>query len=172
MIYRIDDVCQSTLFSGSQRKAFEEKPPFEWFKEATELLKGRAVKLAVVAEGVDHYPEWVIYINEHPEWEIACHGLEHTIYKKLPPQIVVSSLVVAKWKLENTFGREVAELHLPKLKWSENLVGLAELAGLRLMNERTNIDDYLKDRKGNEVYFHYWNKRQLGVLKQCLAQQE
>jgi peptidoglycan/xylan/chitin deacetylase (PgdA/CDA1 family) len=172
MIWRLDDVLQSTLYSQNQRDAFKEKGPFEWFKEAVELLKGQEVKLAIVAEGIDHYPEWVEYIKAHPEWEIACHGLEHRIYKWLPPQVTVGSLIVAKWKLEETFKREVTELHLPKLLWHENLVGLAKLAGFKLMDERINIDNWVENPRGNEVYFHFWNKRQINVLKKCLLTNE
>lgn len=166
--FRVDDVLQSTLFTSPQLASQMMKPLFSWFKETMDLLQGQNVKLAVVSEGIHYYPEWSSYIKEHPEWKIVCHGLEHKVYKHLPADIAVSSLKVAKYNLEEAFGQEVTEFHLPKLFWHVRLVGLTELAGMQLMNERTTLESWLEEPRDCEVYLHYWNPKDLDRLKQVL----
>lgn len=172
MVFRIDDVLQSCLFSTFQKQYFQKQPPFEWFKEAVEIVKDHPVKLAVVAEGINHYPEWVELIQSHPEWEIACHGLEHVIYKKMPEKIITSSLIVARWKLETTFKRVVTEFVPPWMLSHENLTTPLLVSGMELSHQRTSIDDLDKHPEAKEVYFHFWNRRQLGLIKDYVASQK
>ncbi len=161
----VHDVLQSTLFSPNQLNALKEKSFFEWFKECMEILEGKDVTLAIVAEGIDSQPEWVEYIKQHPEWSLQVHAWEHRTMTRLSDKEFVRHLTMAKNKIQETFDIDPGIYFPPKLKWTKNTDNIAESIGLREHHNRWRPAHWLSDHTIKEIYIHFWNANDLAIIK-------
>ena len=168
---RVDDVLQPGLFSIHQRKVFAIKTPFEWFKEATGQLENYPLVLAIVADGIKVYPEWIDFIKKHPLWKVECHGWEHRTYSRLPYEEMVSQLRRAKEEIEKTFNQEVKEFYPPKLKYNDLTSKASQEVGLLEMRERFRPVHWFADKSIKSIYFHYWDKNHIQQINKILCQQ-
>ena len=166
--FRIDDVLQSTNFSPAEQEAFSIKPPFEWFKDATEVFEDRYVKLAIVAEGIDSQPEWVEYIKAHKNWEVQVHCWEHKVMKWMSEQELLTEIKMAKEKIEQTFNQRCTQFFPPKHYHSDNMWRATRDLGLSLMMERYIPDHYFNYGNIADVYFHFWNPGQIEQVRRIL----
>jgi peptidoglycan/xylan/chitin deacetylase (PgdA/CDA1 family) len=170
---RVDDVLQSTYFSSNQLLAWKVKPPFAWFIEATEKWHNYPLVLAVVAEGIPKYSEWVDYIKAHPKWVVQSHGWEHRNYRHLNYGTMVELLKKSKVALEEVFGREVTEFYPPKLEWDDRTQLAAKEAGMVEVRDRFRPIYWIRDRSITSIFFHFWNETNLKEMEKVwLALQE
>lgn len=158
---RIDDVLQFGRFSSSQLNAFAIRSPFEWFKIATLGWEDYPLILAVIADGIDEYPEWVRFIKYHPQWRVECHGWDHRDYRKTSVAEGTKLLIEARKKIEDAFECEVHEFYPPWMKHNETTKAQAEFAGLTEVIEEALPNKWLLDNKVPNFYFHYWSQKHI-----------
>ena len=169
--FRVDDVLQTTQFSTAQLEMVAIKPFFSWFKEAVAPFENDYLKLAVVAEGILVDKEWIDYIKAHPNWEVQCHGMYHTIMSSLPEETVYQELKQAKELIEDTFGQKVTQFYPPKHYESENIYRACRRLRLSVMLDRDIPENWFEHPNMREVYWHFWNPKQNLQVKEILNAQ-
>jgi len=143
------------------KRAERIKPFFEWFKESDKFFADNNIPLilAVLADGIDHYPEWVEYVkNNLYRYEIALHGHTHMSYLKLDRNQGYEKLARAKEKIENTLGVEVKRWIVPFGKralpeWGQEV------------SKKLNVNFHTKNNPFPHFYFHYWKQDSVERIK-------
>ena len=113
---RIDDVLLLNNLTGSMKNCLRHNTFFGHFKEMDKILERlkNPVVLTVMAEGIEHYPEWVEYIRARQDrFIIELHGYSHFYYKGMSEEEAYFSLGLAKTKIEETFGVKVTRWYVP-----------------------------------------------------------
>ena len=109
------------------------------------------VILAIVAEGIPEYPEWVQYIKERQHrYTIQLHGLSHPYYKAMTEDEGYRDLLCAKWMIEKEFDIQVTRWYVPfgRLYFPEWSLRVCERLGIKLNNAGSPAEHH---------YFHFWN---------------
>ena len=130
--------------------------------------------LAICAEGIDIYPEWVNYIikNKH-RYKIELHCNKHQNYKFLPRKKIIKELDFALNKLWITFGVEPTIWYPPKGRKGEpeDKDGICEELGIECFKQIGKVDAkfWLKNPdKYPHVNFHFWHQGQCEHVKQII----
>lgn len=158
---RNDDVLLVGTLTPVMKIALREKSFFEWFKESDKFFEENNIPctLAILAEGIDIYPEWVEYIKQRKHrFKIEMHGWHHTNYASMPKDYAVKLLKEAKKKIEETFDVKVDRWYAPFSKkgfpewWqkTESLIG---------------VKFHTKGNPKRHFYFHYWNEKSVNKIK-------
>ena len=109
--------------------------------------------LTVLAEGIEHYPEWVQYIQlRKHRYTIELHGYSHHYYKGMTEEEAYQSLDKARNMIETTFDVKVSRWYVPFGRhyfpeWS-----------LRVC-DRLRLKFHTRGGTKRHFYFHYWNSR-------------
>ncbi len=113
---RIDDVLLYKTLTSSMGRALNRGSYFEQFKEFDKFFEENNVMttLAICADGIDQYPEWVEYIkkNKH-RYKIEMHCLTHMNYRNQSMEFGLKHLSEAKKKIEKTFDVKVTRWYVP-----------------------------------------------------------
>lgn len=162
---RIDDVLINKNLTPPMVISLRKAPFFEQFKEFDAFFDKHNITciLAVVADGIDVYPEWVEYIkkNKH-RYHIELHGLNHYNYTGIDAEQGYRDLLEGKRKIEEAFGVKVTKWYVPFMRkgmpeWGKEVCGRL---GIGLNNA---IDGTKRHYRG-----HYWNpkdvKRLTGIM--------
>lgn len=179
---RCDDVLQTSLFSGPQKRYFGIKPPFEWFKEADQLFEqyNYPCTLAVLAEGIDKCSDWVDYIKKNQNrYKIELHGSAHLKYGRFETgKELFNNLKEAIDKIETTFETEITTWYVPwgRKGWNKHSEDVCRSLGITLgipqqkINPKRWLIGYNKEEKPPffHINFHYWYLLEIGHIKQVL----
>src|SRR3990167_7121654 len=113
---RIDDVLLHEEKTYVMKKALAYGSYFEQFKKFDKFFEKHGVMttLAICADGISEYPEWVEYIkkNKH-RYKIEMHCLTHLNYRNRTAEFGIKHLAEAKKKIEMTFGVKVTRWYTP-----------------------------------------------------------
>ena len=168
---RNDDVLIYGNLTSRMCQAMEHKSMFEWFKETDGWFEERNIPmiLAVLTDGIDHYPEWVDYIKQRQHrYRIELHGHTHINYRHILNENKLYDLLMpAKEKLEETFSTRITRWYAPFSRGGFP-GGNAEI-GMRVC-ERMGMKFHTK---GNgpipHRHFHYWNPEGIARIKEILS---
>lgn len=172
---RNDDVLQATLWTKRGRKYLRKKTAFELFLEADKPFEQYQYPciLAVIADGIDVYPEWVEYIkkNKH-RYIVELHGLSHRYYCDLTEEEGERKLRTAREKIEDTFETKISTWYITfgRRKAPEWGQRVCDRMGIKYDLPRTKRGPglWLKNYylKGGVTYpfkhinFHFWHPEQ------------
>lgn len=153
---RIDDVLLLNNLTGSMKNSLRNGNTFfNHFKIADktfEKLKNPVI-LTLLAEGIEHYPEWVEYIKERKHrYIIELHGYSHFYYQGMSEEEAYQSLAKARDMIEKTFDVKVSRWYVPFGRhyfpeWSFRVC------------DRLGLKFHTKGGVTRHFYFHYWNTR-------------
>lgn len=168
---RNDDILIYENLTPSMCRARKEKSMFEWFKETDRWFEERNITmiLAVLADGIEPFPEWVEYVKERKHrYRIELHGHTHINFRHILDEDKIYDLIMpAKEKVENAFGVEVTRWYTPFGR--RGFPGGTAEIGMRVC-ERMGIRFHTK---GNgpipHRYFHFWNTKSINTMKELLA---
>ena len=158
------DVLQFNCYSSLQFNAQRTRPMFNWFKYAVKRID-RPMTLAVLASGIDKMPEWTEFIKNDKRFKIECHGWEHRDYKRMDVGEIYSWLLMAKEKLEATFGQPVTRFFPPRMRLRQETIDGAKMAGLKTVTKFKNPGRY---KNGLILDFHYWIQSDIDGVLRCL----
>lgn len=111
------------------------------------------VILTILAEGIEHYPEWVQYIKlRKHRYTIELHGYSHHYYKGMTEEEAYQSLDKARRMIEDTFDVKVSRWYVPfgRHYFPEWSLRVCERLGLKF---------HTRGGTTRHFYFHYWNSR-------------
>lgn len=148
-------------------KALNRGTWFEQFKEFDKFFEEHNIVtiLAVLADGIDQYPEWVEYINKNKHrYRIEMHGLSHLNYRNRNAKFGLNNLAEAKKKIENVFGCKVTRWYVPFAirgfpKWGPEV---CEKLGIRF--------NVALDQTKKHYRCHYWNPKDVERIKRVAKQ--
>lgn len=162
---RNDDVLIHENYTRPMVRALMVKPMFDWFKDTDQWFEERNIPmiLAVVADGIDVYPEWVEYVKARQHrYRIELHCHTHINFRHLDEDTIYDLLMPAKDKIEKTFDCEVHRWYAPFSK--RGFPGGDATLGMKVA-ERMGIRFHTK---GNgpipHRYFHFWNPRSVDSI--------
>ena len=170
ILLRNDDVLMLTTTTKHQVAAQKKKSFFEWFVESDKIFEEYDCPsvLAVLAEGIDVYPEWVKYIKERQHrFRIELHGYTHLWYHRLSSEDGYRTLKYAKDKIEDTFGVHVSTWYIPfcgkswSVSWRREV---CERLGVRF-DVLDDLDTVYQHR------YHYWNPLEVEKVKGMVKHQ-
>lgn len=150
---RVDDVLLVNPNTGSMKISLRNRSYFDYFQEADKLFAQYNIPciLAILAEGIDVYPEWVEYIkkNKH-RFIIEMHGWHHSYYVNYTEEEGYQILKNAKDKIEKTFNVKVGRWIVPHGKhyfpsWIQPVM---DRLGLKINNRGIGCRVWV---------LHYWN---------------
>jgi len=165
---RCDDVLQITPASHNQAKQMKGMGLFEHFLEADKVFEefNYPMTLAIVAEGIEHYPEWVEYLKKHKDrYVFELHGLRHVNHSRHSVNQLRRDLETAKNMIEETFGGKVTTWYQPWGRKGENdrMDEACKVIGIKAYHQVGKVDAKIwlyNDKKGRDnlehVNFHYW----------------
>lgn len=167
---RNDDILLYDTLTPSMCRARKIKPMFEWFKETDKWFEERNIPmiLAVLADGIDPFPEWVEYIKERKHrYRIELHGHTHKNFRHtLDENEIYDLLMPAKEKLEKTFDIKVNRWYAPFSR--KGFPGGTADIGMRVA-ERMGIKFHTKGNgKIPHRYFHFWDPRSVLRIQRFL----
>jgi len=183
--FRCDDVLQYDSWGRTQRWLFSKKDPFECFKEVDKIFKKYNFPciLAIVAQGIDMYPEWVQYIkdNQH-RYKIELHGYFHhnrRVLQKMGEERLYRELLAGIKRIKETFGMNVTTFYVPfgKEGLGPNTEKVCRRLGIKCMAPHKNDSDIWlwlwRSHRGrlssfSHVNFHFWHKRQVEATEEIL----
>jgi peptidoglycan/xylan/chitin deacetylase (PgdA/CDA1 family) len=113
---RCDDVLQISPASHNQVEQMKGMTLFEHFLEADKPFAkyNYPMILAIVAEGIEHYPEWVEYLKANKDrYVFELHGLRHINHSRLSVNQLRRDLETAKNMIEETFDTKVTTWYQP-----------------------------------------------------------
>ncbi len=123
---RDDDVLQFGFFTPTMKKVVSGKSLFEYFLEIDKYFEkyDYPCTLAIVADGISQYPEWVQHIKMNIDrYKIELHGLCHRNYKSLSREDLLEELRKAKYLIEDTFQKRITRWFVPFGRHGRNLFG-------------------------------------------------
>ena len=130
-----------------------------------EPLKDTPCILACIAHGVQD-TEWVDYIKEHPLWTVEFHGLTHSDYRRMGIEETVHDFDEGRRLLEETFGYAPTKFFAPRHRLSDITVQVALDFGMKVVEEKRTIQDYIEDPKIDRCYAHFWQPRDIARVKE------
>lgn len=176
---RNDDILQTTdTLTAAQKSDLRGRSMFEAFLEADSVFDRYSYPctLAVIAEGVRDYPQWVRFIRNHSDrYHIQLHGFTHRNYALVGRKKFVFEIGMAKKILEETFEVPITVWYAP---WGRKGVPtfakeVCEHLGLCLYEQTGKVDAKLwfrNPQKYTHVNFHFWNDAQVEHVKRILCQ--
>ena len=179
---RNDDVLQIAAATKHQLKCLEGRSFFDHFVGADEMFAeyNYPCILAVLAEGITFYPQWVEYIkkNKH-RFKIELHGFNHINYRNLSKEELKSILGDSKKRIEDAFETEITTWYLPFGRKGENPYGeeVCQELGITYDKQTRKIDARLwlkhyqetKESLFPHMNFHYWYKPQVDYVNKILC---
>jgi len=165
---RNDDVLQHEHFTAQSVNALKVKPMFEWFKDTDLWFEEKNIPmiLAVVANGIDVFPEWVDYIKQRQHrYQIELHCHTHIMMRHLAEEKIYDMLMPAKEKIEKTFGTLVTRWYVPYSR--KGYPGGTKEIGKRVC-ERMGIKFENDGNPLRHFYFHYWSPWSVAKIKRVL----
>ena len=180
--FRNDDVLQIGHATVHQSYHIEGKDVFQLFLEVDKWFEkfNYSCTLAILAEGIEHYPEWVEHIkkNKH-RYKIELHGLHHDHYNILSREKGKADLVEAIEKIEKTFGCKITTWYVPfgRRRWPVWGKEVCDELGLIFdpIAGKHEIRYWLKGYKkfGSSrlkmTNFHYWHPDQANKTIEALC---
>ena len=113
---RIDDVLLWQTLTTTMQRALGKGSWFDQFKEFDQFFEKNNIKtiLAICADGINKYPEWVEYIKKNKDrYQIEMHGHTHMNYRNQTEEFGIKHLSEAKIKLEKTFEVKISRWYVP-----------------------------------------------------------
>ena len=159
---RIDDVLLWQNLTTTMQRALDKGSWFEQFKEFDKFFEENNIKtiLAVCADGIEKYPEWVKYIKERKErYHIEMHGLTHMNYRNQSEEFGIKSLAEAKKKIEIAFGVKVTKWYTPFA------IRGYPTWGLRVCKKLHIGFNCAFDQNKHHYRSHYWNPKDVKRIK-------
>ncbi len=173
--FRNDDVLQNTDFTSYQKKAFKMKSPFHWFLEADKPFAeyNYPCVLAILAEGIGIYKEWVKYIKDNiGRFKIELHGMRHERYKEMTEESGYNELLFAKNLIEQEFKQKITTWYVPFGRsnipeWGDRV---CEKLGIKMDRPTMKQLPYFWDKepKREQINFHFWSAKQNLQIKNIL----
>ena len=139
---------------------------WEWFQYTDQIFEKNNLHciLAVLAEGIEKYPEWVNYINRNKHrYKIEMHGFDHTYPRAMTGDEAYEILARAKEKIEEAFDIEIKHWYVPngRLFFPDWGVEVCDRLGIQF-NSRGDTRDYY------QWHMHYWNTRDIKRLERII----
>ena len=161
---RFDDVLLYGSLTGSMKNSLRHNTFFGHFKEADKILVEYDFPciMAIVARGIEEYPEWVQYVKERQSrYTLALHCWDHHYHHTQDEEEAYGELAKARDKIEETFGVKLERWYVPfgRMFFPEWGIRMAERLGLKFHTRGGTI---------RHRYFHYWNSRDRNQLKLIL----
>ena len=171
---RNDDIFIYENLTSSMKRADNIKPMFKRFIEVDKWFEERNIPmiLTVLADGIDHYPEWVAYIKERKHrYRIELHGHTHVNFRHITDENELYNLLMpAKERVERTFGAKVTRWFPPFSK--RGFPGGTSEVGTRVC-ERMGIQFHTKGNgKIPHRYFHFWRTPGVEKTKEFVQNKE
>ena len=168
---RDDDILQ--ILPGSHHHAYriEDKNHWEWFQWADSVFEeyNYPCTLAVLSEGIKHWPEWVKHIKKHQHrYKIELHGSSHLRYKYMTAKEALKDLREAKDKIEQEFNTKITTWYVPYS--FKKRKGFPDW-GKEVCDE-LGVEFDVTEKKEPQYRFHYWHKEQVEKahkIIRCLA---
>lgn len=165
MIYRDDDIRFGM--------------PFNIFMLAHNkfVLYNKIHTLSLICENINPHEEWVKYVNAHPEeFDIQLHGWIHDTYGLYSQENVELHLEKSMYLINDLFESTPNKWYLPWNGWikdygNEKIDWLRPVAtkfGLEIDIDCVHITDFLKGKKKETVYFHWWVEKDINNLEELL----
>ena len=155
----IHDVCQWDGFSRAQRRQRINKDTVEGlFYKNMEQYSDVPMEMAVLGEGVEHYPGWVKYIVERSDWTVSCHGLKHIRYDLLPEKECKEQLKKAKDIIESAFETTIDTFIPPFNKYNNTTRTVAKDLGMKEHRAYRGVSACRNNiSKCSQLDSHYWD---------------
>jgi peptidoglycan/xylan/chitin deacetylase (PgdA/CDA1 family) len=161
---RNDDALLVTPDTQWMKLAFSQFDFFKRFKEVDKVFIEHHVvhQVAVLAEGIDVYPEWVKYIKDRqPEMQVEMHGWGHVNYRIYSKEFGYQLLKTAKEKIEDVFQTKITRWYVPHSwrcfpDWSQEVC------------DRLGINFHTHGGQIQHNYFHYWNQPSVDKIYKIL----
>ncbi len=169
-VFACHDVLQTRCLSERQLMVMKRKGSlFSIFKAAMKPFEKIPVRLLVVAEGIEKNLEWIEFIKENLNYELACHGWNHIKYRDLPLEVITEDLKKAKEATEQAFGKEVLYFYPPFSLSNNRTKEAAKKAGMSEVRGMCNPKKWLShSRLLPRVDFHYWWRKDMVYIKEIL----
>lgn len=177
---RNDDVLQVGYKTVHQGYYCKDKDMFELFLKADEPFQkyNYPCTLAILAEGVDVYPEWVKHIkNNSQRYTLELHGYHHEHYNILSREEGKLQLQRAVEKIEDKFQTKLTTWYVPfgRRRWPDWGKEVAEELGLRFDPYPGKIEVrywLMRNKQGypfEHTNFHFWHPAQAKAVKEILC---
>lgn len=133
--------------------------------------------IAVLASEIDLHQEFVRYINDHSNFDIALHGWKHEHYPIFSEEELRDHLNKSMLAMDRSFGKKPTTWYLPWNGWIKEfgtskvdwLRPIAKEFGLEINIECAHIGVVVDEGvKSEVVYFHWWHKPDLDKLTKLL----
>ena len=164
---RMDDVLQLGAGSTNHLGRLSIKTPLEWFLWADSVFEEYDYPciLVMLADGIDHYPEWVKHIKKHQHrYKIELHGSSHHVYYNMTAEKGLEDLRKAKDKIEKEFNVKITTWYVPYGKKKYPTWGKDVCDKLGLKFDTTEI-------KHRQRIFHYWHETQVKKVHNIIRSQ-
>lgn len=176
---RNDDVLQVKPATAHQRQECEGRDMFELFLEADQWFEKYQYSstLTLLAEGIDHYPEWVEHIKKNlHRYKLELHGLRHDHYNRLPQEQGYADLKEAKEKIESAFGVKLTTWYVPyghsyRIPWGKEVsekLGLVFNPVVGKHDVKRWLASYQQGTPFPHTNFHFWHKGQRENVREIL----
>ena len=175
---RMDDVLQVTGISKHQAYCVGDKSFFEHFKRADKFFRKTQYPctLAICAEGIEVYPEWVEHIkNNIHRYKIELHCNKHQNYRFLSKLGASIELACAIGKITNTFDVRPTVWYPPKGRKGEPVDKDEICRNLRIecFKQVGKVDAKLwfkNPKQYPHVNFHFWHGGQVITVNSILRE--
>jgi hypothetical protein len=156
----VHDVCQWKGFKSQQRKQRVNRGTVEkLFYDNMERYSKVPMELAVIADGIEHYPKWVEYIKARPAWTVCCHGLHHIRHNRLSVDECQRQLSTAKQLIEDAFEASVKTFIPPFNAYTDNTREIAADLGMTEHRRYRKFGSYTKNISTcTQLDTHYWDR--------------
>lgn len=137
------------------------------------LKRNKIHTITILASEIDNQQNFVKYVNETPNFDIALHGWIHDHYPIFTEEMVRTDLDKSMSAMERNFGKKPTKWYLPWNGWINDfgtskvdwLRPIAKEYGLEIDIECNHIGTTLRDNLHPKVvYFHWWHKEDIANL--------
>lgn len=159
---RIDDILLYETLTTTMQKALEKGSWFEQFKEFDKFFEEHNIMtiLAVCADGIPQYPEWVEYIKKNKDrYHIEMHGLTHMNYRNQTEEFGIKHLAEAKKRIEMAFAVKVTRWYTPFA------IRGYPTWGPRVCKKLHMEFNAALDQSKRHYRCHYWNPKDIKRIK-------
>lgn len=161
---RCDDILQVGFGSAHQAYRLREKTAWEWFQWADQVFAeyNYPCTLAVLSEGIEHWPDWVKYIKANQyRFKIELHGSSHFYYCNMTAEEGYKDLKMAKERLEKEFNVPITTWYVPYGRrrypdWGEEVC------------DKLGINFDVTNNPNRVFPFHYWNREQVEEVNEMV----
>jgi hypothetical protein len=116
--------------------------------------------MAVLADGIEHYPNWIEYIKSRPAWTVCCHGLHHAKHDRMSTDECRRQLSEAKKMIEDAFETTVNTFIPPFNAYNDSTRSIAADLGMTEHRKYRKFGSYTDDISTcTQLDIHYWDRR-------------